>query len=675
MTDLAAPPAEAPTPEEAAGPSGDGYRPHLDGVRAVAVYLVVLFHAGLRGFDGGFVGVDVFFVLSGYLVTRMLMKDVAAGGTIRFRRFYARRFRRLLPASAVALTITAIAYSAVADPIAVSSARRAFQASFLYVANWYFIHQSTGYFGAEVATNPVLHVWSLAVEEQFYLVWPLLLAGLIALARRSPWRPLATVRGAVAVGGAASLAWALLLQHSHPDRAYYGTDARAYQLFAGALLALSPTVVGWVRRRGPLGLGAGAAGMAAIVLLATSLLDVGPITRGALVTVAAVALLAGLEAAPHGPLHRVLSIPPIAYLGRISYGTYLWHWPVIVIALIVGEPGPIGLTALTLLVATGLASLSYELLEMPIRRSAALDRVPIPVIAIGLATSVLAAAVVIPAVIDRAHRSPAADAAATPAKEGFTPVPADLDILGIVGARFGETVECIDREPDACTIERGTGKHVLLMGDSNAEMLIPAFRAMAKAEGLTLSLAVTEGCPWQRHFDFGRERVKERCQTNKEDAYQRVIPALDPDVIVLANADYPKNLVAFDEIRTTTGNSLKELRSPGRRIVMVEPMVQAPTKPGPLECLDDARFVEECRYVADTTPSPVDQLYRRLAGNSTDLVSADLDRLACPFLPICDPIVGGKVVRWDFQHLAEGYAATLGDELATYFRAIGVLPA
>ncbi len=187
----------APSTEAA---PGTGYRPHLDGMRVLAVYLVVLFHAGVTSFSGGFVGVDVFFVLSGYLVTQVLVRSLRLADGDRpitdgdphqsrwphgFSRFYARRYRRLLPASFVALVVTAVVYSSIASQAELAGAVGAFKATFLYVANWYFIHQSSDYFAAAVNANPVQQFWSLAVEEQFYFVWPILLTALYLVSR---WR-------------------------------------------------------------------------------------------------------------------------------------------------------------------------------------------------------------------------------------------------------------------------------------------------------------------------------------------------------------------------------------------------------------------------------------------------------------------------------------------------------
>src|SRR5690349_6131012 len=152
--------------------AGLRYRPYLDGLRCLAVYLVVAFHAGLHRFAGGFVGVDVFFVLSGYLMTRILVRELAQKRRIGFRHFYARRFRRILPAAGATLLASAFVYGVVATPFEGLQAGGDFRSAFLYFANWHFFAQSTNYFAPSVNASPVLHFWSLAVEEQFYLAWP-----------------------------------------------------------------------------------------------------------------------------------------------------------------------------------------------------------------------------------------------------------------------------------------------------------------------------------------------------------------------------------------------------------------------------------------------------------------------------------------------------------------------
>jgi peptidoglycan/LPS O-acetylase OafA/YrhL len=668
-----------------------GYRPHLDGLRAVAVYLVLVFHAGSDRLAGGFVGVDVFFVLSGFLVTRLLVRDLADGGAIRFRRFYARRFRRLLPAAFVVLTITAMVYAGLASPVEIDDATDAFQAAFLYVTNWYFIDQSSDYFGIDPSSNPVLHFWSLAVEEQFYLLWPLLLGGLHLATRRlgaNHWR---AVRALVAAGAVASVTWALILRTRDPAHAYYGTDTRAYQLLAGAALALTPTV--WHRlsrwRYAPHAVGG--AGLVALLAVATSLTDsLDPIERGIATTVATAAILAALEAHPHGPLHAGLSLPVPVYLGKISYGTYLWHWPVVlVLTRTFTDLSTLSTVALTTLVATALASLSYQVLERPIRTSSWLDDHRGPVITTGLATSALAALLLIPTILDPSPTTAAPTASVD--LEGFTPTP-DLDYQAISDQR-GTYLHCLDRPAEACTVVEGDGPHVLLTGDSHASMLVPAFKELAEEQGLRLSLSVRAGCPWQAGLfvSIFPERY-DACEATRRDLVDRVIPELDPDVVVGANFPYddPASFVHFlDEdrqpvdpedaaeleawVEEATAESLEAFSADGRRVVVVEPIPFPGHSFDPLECLSGADVVEECRYVARTRPSDVEALYRRLDDASDTVWSADLDRLVCPFLPICDPIVNGQVVKFDESHLTNAYSATLAPAVGDYLRENGIL--
>ena len=402
--------------------SAGTYRPHLDGLRAVAVYLVVLFHAGSSGFPGGYVGVDVFFVLSGFLVTQLLLRDIAGRGSIRLGRFYARRFRRLLPAAFVALIVTAIVFSAIASPLEITNAVGSFKAAFLYSTNWYFIHTATGYFGANLAANPVLQFWSLAVEEQFYLLWPLLLGGAFLYTRRmDPTRQMRVIRIGVTIAAIASAVWALSLRHTNPDRAYYGTDARAYELLAGALLALLPAFLASAARYRRTMRTATVAATALLVVLASSLVHLDAIERGIAVTITTCIILIAIEAADGGLLKQLLSSAPVVYLGKISYGTYLWHWLVILFITKQLHLSILSTITVTCVVATALASLSYELLERPIRISPLLDRHRRIVITTGLAISVISALILIPKIANPAQAAqPVIQGSTT---TGFTPIP------------------------------------------------------------------------------------------------------------------------------------------------------------------------------------------------------------------------------------------------------------
>ena len=219
MTAGSEPDASTAAPDRGARVDGWTYRPHLDGLRAVAVYLVVAFHAGIGRLQGGFIGVDVFFVLSGYLVTGVLARDTdGPTGRVRFGRFYARRVRRLLPAAAVNLVVAALVFRAVAEPALFEDGWRSIRAAALYVSNWFFIRESADYFGSDITASPVAHYWSLSVEEQFYLVWPVVFAGLTIVSRRFGPRGL-SVRWAVIAGLAiASLALALGLTSADDPR-------------------------------------------------------------------------------------------------------------------------------------------------------------------------------------------------------------------------------------------------------------------------------------------------------------------------------------------------------------------------------------------------------------------------------------------------------------------------
>lgn len=347
----------------------------LDGLRALAVALVILYHlAPPAVMPGGFLGVDIFFVVSGFLITSLLLREKADTGRIALGAFWRRRARRLLPALGLLLITCCTAALAVGGDVLVRLSTQVLGA-ITFSSNWLFIAGGSSYFD-ESTPELFRNLWSLAVEEQFYLLWPLLVAfALLRLPRRAR---LAAV-GAAAL--ASAVAMALLWDPVDATRVYYGTDTHAFGLALGAVLALlaqtwSPRPLEWARwQRRALGVG----GPVAVVLLvaAAALLPAdSPLAyRGGLAAVAvlsAVAIAALLV--PGSPLGRVLELAPLRWIGRRSYGLYLWHWPVFVLVAAAlptwsrdgGEGWTLGLIALALTV--GAATLSYALVEEPIRR-------------------------------------------------------------------------------------------------------------------------------------------------------------------------------------------------------------------------------------------------------------------------------------------------------------------
>jgi peptidoglycan/LPS O-acetylase OafA/YrhL len=349
------------------------YLPALDGVRALAVSAVLLYHAGVAWLPGGFLGVDVFLVLSGYLITSLLLAEHAATDRLDLPRFWARRARRLLPA-AVLVIATCVVVAAVFLPGDLAQTRADALASLAYVNNWHQVLSDQSYFAA-FGRPPLLgHLWSLAVEEQFYLLWPVVLGlGLLAFGRRG----LVAGTLALALVSVVAMAW-LYEPGGDPSRVYYGTDTRAAALLGGALLAFwwAPGRLPSVPRVGLEAVAAAAcAGLAAALLLwhdFESWLYPWGLTAVELLTVALIAAVAH----PACVVGRGLGTAPLRWIGQRSYGIYLWHWPVMAVT----RPGTdiaLGrgvLVPLQAAVIVGLAALSYRYVERPIRNGAAQRR-------------------------------------------------------------------------------------------------------------------------------------------------------------------------------------------------------------------------------------------------------------------------------------------------------------
>ena len=359
-----------PRPAAEQRPDEPQFRPDLEGFRGIAILLVLLCHARLPGAEAGFIGVDVFFVLSGFLITGLLVDESQRTGRIRLGAFYGRRARRILPAAVVVLGSTLLAAQLVLSPLDLPRvADDAFAAS-LSVANVRFALDATNYFAPDAA-SPVLHFWSLGVEEQFYLLWPVLL--LLAARTRRPRLAMTLLIAVLLVG---SFLLSVVTTVTNGPWAYYLLPTRAWQLAAGGLLALAMPWFGRASR--PFSALIGWLGLA---LLVAGLVVIGPMTEypglaALLPTLGAAGIIAsGGRAGSPGRI--LLATPPLRWLGRISYSLYLWHWPILVLAPVAlglgaSEFGPAeGDLALRLglvLVAVVLAAFTWRLVEEPFRR-------------------------------------------------------------------------------------------------------------------------------------------------------------------------------------------------------------------------------------------------------------------------------------------------------------------
>jgi peptidoglycan/LPS O-acetylase OafA/YrhL len=391
--------------------------PALDGVRAVAVVAVLAFHGGLPGASGGFLGVDAFFVLSGYLITALLLAEWTRNdGRIDLAAFWGRRARRLLPALLVVVTAVAIGARSLLPPEEVRLLRGDGLAALLYVANWRMILRGGDYFAQTAAPSPLEHTWSLGIEEQFYLVWPLVLCAVLWSRRPgASLRPRLWVLVTICLAGAAASTAALAATYAvgDPGRAYYGTDTRGAAILVGAALAALVAVrdqrcreAGGVAappstpaRWGRTVLG----GLAAVAVagLAWAATHVSGGDRGlygggmAAVALAVAVVVAHVVLVPSGWSARALSVRPLPALGLISYGVYLWHWPVFIAA----NADRTGLEGLPLFAARcgvtlALAALSYALVERPVQLGVRMRRPALAITGAGVAVAAGAAVLV-----------------------------------------------------------------------------------------------------------------------------------------------------------------------------------------------------------------------------------------------------------------------------------------
>jgi peptidoglycan/LPS O-acetylase OafA/YrhL len=599
------------------------YQPALDGLRAFAVLSVFAYHLDAGWARGGFLGVDAFFVLSGFLITSLLVGEWARHGGISFAGFWARRARRLLPA--LLLVLLAVAAFAVLEAPAdqLDSLRGDGLATLFYGANWRFIASGQSYFNLFTEASPLRHMWSLAIEEQFYLVWPLITFASLRLARGRHWL-LGLVCGAGA--GASIATMAMLYDRSDPSRAYYGTDGRAHLLLIGAGLAL--ILARWTPQRAARSSvnALGLAGAVACLAFWAFVPDTAPwMYRGgyAVFGVCVAAVITSAVQPGRFALRSFLSLPPLVWIGRISYGLYLWHWPVIVVA----SPARTGLDGAQLTVVRvgltfALATASFYLVEQPIRRGVlrgrwALAVSPSAFVATGVVVLVATAgAAPLPKYLQGGPDQLTSRAEQLPSPQA-QPAPPPQALAAPAGA------------PAAPPPRR-----IMLVGDSLAESLLDALKAAATEQGAELYPASVPGCGilGGQPIDLSGAPFKWSATCEREiPNYQTArLAQIHPDVVIwLSGWDRDDRLVDGQRVSITTmsgramfaqliDESATRLTSTGARLVMMTVAPPAPSDLAP-DPPQDPSFDHMNRLLRD---------YARSHADKTSVV--DLAGMMCP---------------------------------------------
>lgn len=664
------------------------YRPYLDGLRGIAVLLVFVFHAARPALPGGFIGVDVFFVLSGYLITRILLVEHSRSGAIRVADFYARRVRRLMPAVVLLVVVVVLREAVWGNLIETATRLKDSIATLFYVENWNLIQQADQYFEASLSPSPLRHAWSLSIEEQFYLFWPVLVIAVLAVTRRRLGRSAALV---IAGAAASAIAMALLFDPGLVTRAYYGTDARVQQPLIGAALAflvMRSGVEDRVPTKAWLWPAIASASLVAIVVLARLLTGESPFYYAGgstVVAVLAVLLILALERAPSGWMSKAVGWNPLKQLGRISYGFYLWHWPIILwLAIPAGfgfwERRVVNVAQFALTLAVSITS--FILVENPIRaRTIRLGRLPSPAtIAVGVGTLALAGLFAVGVL--RTSATADVSAQTSPTVAGLDSEPGEIDLDQLAQSALADrSFEPCPEDPQPCVKVAGASADsptVVLIGDSTAQAYDPALKVLADEYGFRYVQAAVGGCPIShRLIATGEDGQLHKasnfmCFDEMPGIYDRVLDEYDPDLFIATSWNETNQHVEDgvliekgtpEHLASTEGalrETLRHLTGNGARLALIDVLPPGTT----VDCLQSgSAYSERCtRPVADASgEAPYNAMFARLAQElEPEVADISLTDVVCPD-DACPLVIDGIVMRYDGAH----FTATASRRLAS----------
>jgi peptidoglycan/LPS O-acetylase OafA/YrhL len=650
-------------------------------LRAVAVVAVLLYHAGLPLARGGYVGVDVFFVISGFLITGLLLKELEQSGTLSITRFYSRRAKRLLPMTLVVLGTIVVLSWLLFSPVRMDEVSFDVIAAGLYVMNWRLAIQATDYFGAGLQASPVQHFWTLGIEEQFYLLWPTLLLAVAWWCRRTGRSLRPTLGIALGVVTISSLAYSVYSTGQEAGAAYFSTLTRGWELALGGALALVPA--SWLQLPRLAAAALACAGFGAIAYSTVRFSDdtLFPGYAALLPTLGTAAIIAAGFATTSAMPIRLLTLAPVRHVGRISYSWYLWHWPPLVFAAALwGKLSAIeGLAVLS--VSYVPAVLTHRWVEKPFHHSKSLTRYPRKALALGGACSASSVAlglllfVATPTIPEPPERRVAGAAAIL---EGDHPLQKSADAVRPTPRKAedqrsrmyadGCHVERPDTSSPECVYGNPSSKTtVVLFGDSHALHWFPALNALAKERNWHLVGLSKSACPPAEvhRYNASLRREYSECDTWRERTLQRIIQDENPSIIVTSmlnpyrvmkdgkRLDRKASHKALEEGYVAT---LEQLRRTGAEVVVIED-IPHPHKDIP-ECVSRSlRRLKDCaipRSKAFNYP-PVNA---RAAAQVEGVHLVDPTPVLC-LERVCPAVIGDALVYRNGAHLTPTYVRTL----------------
>jgi peptidoglycan/LPS O-acetylase OafA/YrhL len=665
-----------------------GFRGDIEGLRAVAVLLVLVYHGNPVALPGGFVGVDVFFVISGFLISGLLMAEHRRTGTISLRAFYARRARRLLPATAVVLLAVVAGTLLLLPRTRFAAIGQDVTASALYGMNWLLAQRAVSYQALGDAASPLQHFWSLGVEEQFYLFWPVFILVVVALARWRRWHLRSGLAVAFTAAAGLSLLLSVYMASTEPERAYFVTPTRVWELALGGLLALFVTSERVRSRRWPYAGVVGWAGLGAIMVAAVRFdgSTVFPGWLALLPTVGAVLVIgAGSLRGPRGP-EQMLALRPLQVLGGLSYSLYLWHWPMLVFAR-QQWPGLSGAQGLLISAASLLpAYLTYRWVERPVHTSPRIAARPRRGLMVGLACTMVGvlagtgvqASLGSPSLPTLRPRMGAeALGTGTTSDNGGVPVDRVKSIVPdpVIAAddmpaaqNNGCQVGTYDSSAHSCTYGDRAGRtDVVLVGDSHATQLLPALELVAAARHWRVVTYLKGSCPLAAVTVRLRSLPFASCDTWNENVQEAIAAGRRPALVITTSSHYEVSNAQSLTAAAKKAALVKGLRASWARLAVagIKVAVLADT---PVPRLDIPECVAEhpdqltrCA-VARAKAVPADAPNLTAAAGDPAVAVVNLNDAICP-APLCAAVIGGVLVYRDDSHLTATYVKTLAPRL------------